>query len=419
MISLVKYLFWFSAVAATGSSELVRTQRIVSAVLGEDVSFCCELTQPKDVLQVTWQKLTAHKPENIATYNKRSGARIINSLSGRLGFLQTGLQKCSVAIKGVTKKDETCYSCLFNSFPEGAIAGKTCLSVYEIYEPRFEVRTLEADAGEILSLTCSATGAPAPEISWNIKEEDILENSEEYSVTNPNGTITVTRNATVDISRLSGTEILINCTVRHPGWENKMELSQLIRTGKSLMMTQNDSVTTQRVSVACVIVGFFLVVIICGTGILIHRKITSGESSMKSPKGKDFEAPSISPRKGTPYKSFFEDSVLLNSQSAAPSSQGKISVNLSSLRKGTPFKEKICFENQSLLNEELKDPSSPRKESFTPSSPSSVRKRTPFKNIMLSKSPSGKKTNSKRSPSGKKASSKRLDFLKEETPLNI
>nr|XP_015218859.1 PREDICTED: OX-2 membrane glycoprotein-like [Lepisosteus oculatus] len=100
MISLVKYLFWFSAVAATGSSELVRTQRIVSAVLGQDVSFCCELTQPKDVLQVTWQKLTARKPENIATYNKRSGARIINSLSGRLGFLQTGLQKCSVAIKG-------------------------------------------------------------------------------------------------------------------------------------------------------------------------------------------------------------------------------------------------------------------------------------------------------------------------------
>ncbi|MBN3318449.1 OX2G protein, partial [Atractosteus spatula] len=216
-----------------GSSELVRTQRIVSAVLGQDVSFCCELTQPKDVLQVTWQKLTAHKPENIATYNKHSGARIINSLSGRLGFLQTGLQKCSVAIKGVTKEDETCYSCLFNSFPEGAIAGKTCLSVYEIYEPRFEVRTLEADAGEILSLTCSATGAPAPEISWNIKEEDILENPEEYSVTNPNGTITVTRNATVDISRLSATQILINCTVGHPGWENEMELSQLIRTGKN------------------------------------------------------------------------------------------------------------------------------------------------------------------------------------------
>uniref|UniRef100_A0A8K9V663 Immunoglobulin V-set domain-containing protein n=1 Tax=Oncorhynchus mykiss TaxID=8022 RepID=A0A8K9V663_ONCMY len=51
------------------------------------------------MLQVTWKKMTR------------------------------GLQNCSIVIRGVSRGDESCYKCLFNAFPEGAISGTTCLHV--------------------------------------------------------------------------------------------------------------------------------------------------------------------------------------------------------------------------------------------------------------------------------------------------
>ncbi|MBN3296766.1 OX2G protein, partial [Amia calva] len=218
------------------SSELVRTQRIVRAALGEAANLTCELTEPKDVLQVTWQRQNRQSAINIATYNTRFGAKISDSYREHVSFSQVGLQKCSIAIRGVTREDEVCYNCLFNSYPDGAIRGMTCLSVYELYEPIFEVSTVPHHGSEhkVFLLTCSVTGRPTPTVSWSTERHDVIEDSQHYTVTNPNGTVTVTRNATIDVSRLTGKETLIKCIVEQPALESKKEIFRVIADGENL-----------------------------------------------------------------------------------------------------------------------------------------------------------------------------------------
>ncbi|MBN3287615.1 OX2G protein, partial [Polyodon spathula] len=135
-----------------------------------------------------------------------------------------------ITIQGVKEADETCYNCLFNAYPDGAIIGTTCLSVYEIHEPHFEVESIskpESGHEEVKSITCSVTGKPAPSISWNATE-DVFVNQEQYSVVNPNGTTTLICKATVLPSRISNKEVVVNCIVTHPAITSEKKISRVI-----------------------------------------------------------------------------------------------------------------------------------------------------------------------------------------------
>uniref|UniRef100_A0A4W5PBX4 Immunoglobulin V-set domain-containing protein n=1 Tax=Hucho hucho TaxID=62062 RepID=A0A4W5PBX4_9TELE len=88
----------------------------------------CSLMKPEDVRQVTWQKETTRANENVATYSKR-GPYVNLPFQGKVEFEDEGLQNCSIVIRGVSRGDESCYKCLFNTFPDGPIRGRTCLHV--------------------------------------------------------------------------------------------------------------------------------------------------------------------------------------------------------------------------------------------------------------------------------------------------
>uniref|UniRef100_A0A3Q4HDI4 Immunoglobulin V-set domain-containing protein n=1 Tax=Neolamprologus brichardi TaxID=32507 RepID=A0A3Q4HDI4_NEOBR len=90
----------------------------------------CQLLEPKDVLQVTWQKISHDVETNVATYNKHFGQIVNDGFTEKFGFKYTGLQNCSIVIRNVTKQDEGCYHCLFITYPEGSFIGRTCLQVY-------------------------------------------------------------------------------------------------------------------------------------------------------------------------------------------------------------------------------------------------------------------------------------------------
>ncbi|MGH0148182.1 UNVERIFIED_CONTAM: hypothetical protein FKN15_020323, partial [Acipenser sinensis] len=234
------------------SAELVRTQRVVAATLGDNVSLRCELSKPKDVLQVTWQKTKGQSFENIATYNKRFGAKITDAFRDRVTVTQVGTDASCITIEGVRKEDETCYSCLFNAYPEGAIIGKTCLSVYEIYEPHFEVERIskpESGHEEVKSITCSVTGKPAASISWNATE-DVIVNPKQYSVVNPNGTITVTCNATVLPSRISNKEAVVTCIVTHLALTREKQISRVI-SAKVITQGNITAILDQPLTIRC------------------------------------------------------------------------------------------------------------------------------------------------------------------------
>uniref|UniRef100_A0A4W5K438 Ig-like domain-containing protein n=1 Tax=Hucho hucho TaxID=62062 RepID=A0A4W5K438_9TELE len=142
--------------------------------------------KPKDVRQVTWQQETTGAIENVATYSKRS-PDVNLPFQRNVEFEDEGLQNCSIVIRGVSRGDESCYKCLFNTYPDGAISGITCLRVNELYGPSLLITQTN---NSHTTLSCSATGRPAPIVTWDNTE--ILENSIMASVTHLNGTVTIT-----------------------------------------------------------------------------------------------------------------------------------------------------------------------------------------------------------------------------------
>uniref|UniRef100_A0A8C7NYK7 Ig-like domain-containing protein n=1 Tax=Oncorhynchus mykiss TaxID=8022 RepID=A0A8C7NYK7_ONCMY len=188
-------------------SQLVKTQKVVTATLGEDAVLTCELMTPKDVRQVTWQKETPGPKENVATYSKR-GPDVNVRFKGKVEFEDEGLQNCSIVIRGVSRGDESCYKCLFNTFPEGAISGTTCLHVNELYGPSLLITQTN---NSHTTLSCSATGRPVPTVTW--EDTEILENSTMANVTHLNGTVTVTITSTLAAFSLPDKDTRVGCMV--------------------------------------------------------------------------------------------------------------------------------------------------------------------------------------------------------------
>uniref|UniRef100_A0A8C9RTQ0 Ig-like domain-containing protein n=1 Tax=Scleropages formosus TaxID=113540 RepID=A0A8C9RTQ0_SCLFO len=194
------------------------------------VFLSCELTTPKDVLQVTWQRVTEGRTENMATYSKRYGMKITDPFRDHVHFREAELQECSIAIEGVKKEDESCYKCLFNAFPDGAISGTTCLKVYELHEPMLEVRqtVVQDDGLQVHALSCSVTGRPAPNVSWDARNA-ILQNSTTTETVHHNGTTTITNHATAVVqSSLPDIEIKVKCVAEDPFKVEKKEIYRRI-----------------------------------------------------------------------------------------------------------------------------------------------------------------------------------------------
>ncbi|XP_031599213.2 OX-2 membrane glycoprotein-like isoform X1 [Oreochromis aureus] len=192
-------------------TAVIQTQQTVLAAVGEDAEFSCQLLQTKDVLQVTWQKISHDVETNVAMYNKQFGQRMNDGFTDKFKFKYHGLQNCSIVIRNVTEQDEGCYHCLFNTYPEGSFTGKTCLQVYELHEPVVDVR--ESNSTEEWVVSCSATGRPAPTVTLSVSQQDL--NFSQYntvSVSNTNATFTVTTTAVLSGSRKHSTQV--GCAAR-------------------------------------------------------------------------------------------------------------------------------------------------------------------------------------------------------------
>ncbi|MED6291992.1 hypothetical protein CHARACLAT_029201 [Characodon lateralis] len=117
-------------VLQTGQLALIKTEETVLVAVGHQASLSCQLTEDKDVLQVTWQKVYPDREMNLATFTKKFGSRVRPDLDGKMDFQHEALQSCSMVIRKVTEQDEGCYRCLFNTYPSGALIGRTCLTLY-------------------------------------------------------------------------------------------------------------------------------------------------------------------------------------------------------------------------------------------------------------------------------------------------
>ncbi|XP_039462503.1 OX-2 membrane glycoprotein-like isoform X1 [Oreochromis aureus] len=205
------FLLFLCGVLSAGAAAVIQTQQTVLAAVGEDAEFSCQLLETKVVLQVTWQKISAGGETNVATYNKYFGQRVNDGFNDKVEFKYTGLQNCSIVIRNVTEQDEGCYRCLFNTYPEGAFIGRTCLQISELHEPVVDVR--ESNSTEEWVVSCSATGRPAPTVTLSVSQQDL--NFSQYntvSVSNTNATFTVTTTAVLSGSRKHSTQV--GCAAR-------------------------------------------------------------------------------------------------------------------------------------------------------------------------------------------------------------
>ncbi|XP_023822154.1 OX-2 membrane glycoprotein-like [Oryzias latipes] len=113
-----------------GETSVVQTQQTVTAAAGGEAHLSCRLTQPKDVLQITWQKIVSGVEENIGSYSELYGERVVSKFKGKILISSFGMQNSSIVVRNVSEEDGGCFLCLFNADPEGALKGRTCLQVY-------------------------------------------------------------------------------------------------------------------------------------------------------------------------------------------------------------------------------------------------------------------------------------------------
>ncbi|XP_019899845.3 OX-2 membrane glycoprotein [Esox lucius] len=272
---LMLICLWTVIVRIQGLSQLVETQQVVIVSLGGDVQFSCRLMEPKDVLQVTWQKETPGGTENVASYNKRFGPKVNPPFNRKVMFLNEGLQNCSIVIRGVSRKDESCYKCLFNTYPDGAISGRTCLQVNELYGPTILVTqtnyTHPLFSG--LTVSCSATGQPAPIVAWHETAHLALENL--TTVTHPNGTVTVTITSTLAVPSLPDNDTMVRC-LASSGYiikEGSVNIpTSLTGLGKSLPPVTDGRICGRGTVVGSVMGSVVLIALICSITWWLHKR---------------------------------------------------------------------------------------------------------------------------------------------------
>ncbi|XP_012771764.3 nectin 1b isoform X2 [Maylandia zebra] len=207
----ITLIFSLLAIFSKGHTSGIQTQHTVLAAVGDKACLNCELMLSKDVLQVTWQMISGSSEKNMATYNKYFGQRVNPEFTKKVEFKNPALQNCSIVIRNVTEQDEGCYRCLFNTYPEGAFTGRTCLHVYELHEPVLDVR--ESNSTEEWVVSCSATGRPAPTVTLSVSQQDLsFSQYNTVSVSNTNATFTVTTTAVLSGSRKHSTQV--GCAAR-------------------------------------------------------------------------------------------------------------------------------------------------------------------------------------------------------------
>ncbi|XP_027131886.1 OX-2 membrane glycoprotein-like isoform X1 [Larimichthys crocea] len=268
----VLYLLYSFGFFHKGQAAPVQTQLTVMAAVGDEACLSCQLTQHKEVLQVTWQKLSPEGEKNVATSTKYFGLQVNRGFIDKVEFKDAGLQNSSIVIRNVTEQDEGCYACLFNSNPEGALTGRTCLKVYELHEPVLHV---ESNSAEEAVVSCLATGRPAPTVTLRVLQQDLhLSNYSSVSVTNTNSTVTVT--STAVLSGFHDDRTQVGCAVRvlsGPQKEVLMMIPEVKQSSADGFDELSGSNNRDR-SWTVISVSLLLVVLVCGifTLVFLRRK---------------------------------------------------------------------------------------------------------------------------------------------------
>uniref|UniRef100_A0ACB8FHD9 Uncharacterized protein n=1 Tax=Sphaerodactylus townsendi TaxID=933632 RepID=A0ACB8FHD9_9SAUR len=219
-------LFFYGIWTVVAGAAQVIHQSVQIAIAGENVTLCCQLAESYDVVQVTWQKEHGKDKTNIATYSTAHGPKVLGEYQNRVHISPSGLNVSTITFHAVTIEDESCYSCIFNTFPLGSIPGRTCLKVYALTKPKVDVKRVmspDSTGKEMLKISCSVTGRPAPVITWQFPEYLQIKPIQ-YITHHPNQTVTAVSNFT-HMSSKDLWENSVNCVIQHPSLNSTQALT--------------------------------------------------------------------------------------------------------------------------------------------------------------------------------------------------
>ncbi|XP_062983778.1 OX-2 membrane glycoprotein-like [Elgaria multicarinata webbii] len=290
------------------AAQVIR-KSVQTVTAGENVTLNCRLAKEYNVVQVTWQKEHEKNEPNVATYSNVHGSRVLGKYQRNVHLSQSGLTVSAITFDPVTFKDEGCYSCVFNTFPLGSIPGKTCLKVYAFTEPTVHVKRVSDpdDAGEeVLDISCSATGRPAPVVTWK-NTKHLLIKPNQYVIQHPNGTVTVVSNFT-HVSSINVWDNPILCVIHHPSLNTAQELT-LPEIEKEQDQNKNSATVTKTSSYILPAV-FLLALVIFSISYYLWRRLPVDKKQdllswrEKFPRSYDFGKETLNKKR---YGLLFED----------------------------------------------------------------------------------------------------------------
>ncbi|MBN3276607.1 OX2G protein, partial [Polyodon spathula] len=160
------------------SAEVI-TQGNITAILDQPLTIRCNVTIGTGtvVKQVRWQK---NPDEIIASNNQNDNAVVSEEYRGRLNISLYKPESSSITFSHITVTDEGCYTCLFDTYPEGEHREKTCISITD------QVKTggnVTAGVGQPVTLKCYY-GIPKSvhQVRWKILQNNKLEDLASYNI---------------------------------------------------------------------------------------------------------------------------------------------------------------------------------------------------------------------------------------------
>ncbi|XP_053560506.1 OX-2 membrane glycoprotein [Bombina bombina] len=257
----ILYLFCCLWYLVKGSLKVINMDKI-SATVGDNVTFYCQVMNTSKVLQVTWEKYTGNFTGPIATYSIIYGPKFLGYYSKRaVQFTDLTPNASAIRLNSVNLKDQGCFKCIFNVFPIGASNGRICLDVYEsqISKPKLETHPLISpeNTEEMQVVSCTATGKPAPEITWNLTESHQM-TPQYYSIAHPDQSVTIISNFTWTTSR-SQHKTKVACVVRHPSLDREIILIKF--TGSDNSSPEQDTLKTVHVIIYAICITCFLCIL--------------------------------------------------------------------------------------------------------------------------------------------------------------
>lgn len=177
-VSLCQYLI-VSLILLSQIQAKVITQGNITAILDQPLTIRCNVTIETGtvVKQIRWQK---NPDESIASNNQNNNAVVSEEYRGRVNISLYRPQTTSITFNHITVTDEGCYTCLFDTYPEGEHHEQTCISI------TVQVKTegnVTADVGQPVTLKCYY-GIPksVQQVRWKMLQNNKLEDLASYNI---------------------------------------------------------------------------------------------------------------------------------------------------------------------------------------------------------------------------------------------